>query len=41
MIVLKIIVKGNRERGGRDNSIIDILKGVLHGAPKGLFITKG
>ena len=40
--VIKIILKDNRERGGKKNSTIDIIKGcVLHEVPKGLFITKG
>ena len=29
------------ERGEKENSIINILKGVLDGAPKRLFIVKG
>ena len=38
---MKIIVKDNRERVKKENSIIDILKwGVIHGAPKELFIAK-
>ena len=37
----EIIVKENREGGERENSIIDILRGVIYGAPKGLFIAKG
>ena len=40
-ICCEIIVKESREGGGRDNYIIDILRGVLHRAPNGLFIAKG
>ena len=36
--VIKVIVE---EIGERDNSIIDILKGLIYRALKGLFIAKG
>ena len=42
-VCCEIIVKENREGRERENYIIDILRGVLHRAPKGwvLFIAKG
>ena len=37
----KINSRENSEKEERENSVIDILKGIIHEASKGLFIVKG